>query len=143
MGLFSGWFKGLEQNDSLTVQMPLQQAHDQVLAALQQAGFFDFTDTGTTIHAKHGQEAFVYGTVSDDISLALVASDWSAYPITVNVTFASATEASTQLEVHAEYIRPITYAGAPQKGPMADKWRQALAYAVSTVRGSVTTATPQ
>ena len=78
MGLFSRWFKGLEQDDSLTVPMPPQQAHDQVLAALQQSGFFDFTDTVATIHAKHGQEAFVYGTVSEDISLALVASDWSA-----------------------------------------------------------------
>ena len=35
---------------------------------------------------KHGEEAFVYGTISTDISLALMASDWSAYPITVNVT---------------------------------------------------------
>ena len=143
MGLFSGWFKGLEQKDSLTVQMPLQLAHNQVITALHQSGFFDITDTTTTVSAKHGEEAFVYGTISTDISLALVASDWSAYPITVSVTFASASETTTQVDVHAEYIRPITFAGAPQKGPMADKWRQALAYAVSTVRGSVTTATPQ
>ena len=143
MGLFSGWFKGLEQKDSLTVQMPLQQAHDQVLTALQQSGFFDVNDTTTTVSAKHGEEAFVYGTISTDISLALVASDWSAYPITVSVTFASASETTTQVDVHAEYIRPITFAGAPQKGPMADKWRQALAYAVSTVRTGLAAATPQ
>ena len=45
-------------------------------------------DHGEDIHAEHGEVAlFVYGTVSSGISIALLASDADAYPISVDVDF--------------------------------------------------------
>lgn len=56
------------------------------------------------------------------------------YPITVDVVF-HAIDAGCQVSVNASYIKPVTYLGAPKKGPEATKWHEACDSAVATVVG--------
>lgn len=137
MGFFGKLFPPIEAQESITVSLPRQQVLANVVKSLEADGFFDIeTDTGH-IHAKHGEPTFVYGTVSTDISLALAASPSQLYPITIDVTLTELTDSSTQVDTHAKYIRPVTFAGAPRKGPMATKWKEACAAALKTVRTSL------
>ena len=139
MGFFAKMFPPIEAQESITTSAPMQQAHDRVLNALTAAGFFDFDFEADArhIHAKHGEPTFVYGTVSTDISVALTASPSELYPITIDITFTALTDSSTKVDVHAKYIRPVTFAGAPRGGPMAKKWKEACAAALETVRASL------
>ena len=133
MSLLGKLFPPITAAKSFAVSIPAQDAHDRVLAALNAGGYTSISDSGGDIHAEHGEVAlFKYGTVSSDIGLTLAASPADLYPITVDVDF-HAIEGGSQVSVNASYIKPITYAGAPRKGPEAAKWHEACDGAVATV----------
>lgn len=133
MSLFGKLFPPITSAKSFAVTIPSPQAHDRVLAALSAGGYTSIEDAGEEIKANHGNVAvFVYGTVSSDITLALAASPSSDYPISVDVAFHDI-EGGCQVSVNASYIRPVTFAGAPRKGPMSEKWHEACDAAVATV----------
>ncbi|MGA1503184.1 MAG: hypothetical protein ACO38Z_11305, partial [Candidatus Nanopelagicales bacterium] len=56
--------------------------------------------------------------------------------ITVDVDF-HAIDGGCQVSVNAAYIKPVTYVGAPPKGPENTKWHEACDAAVATVVGSL------
>ncbi len=137
MSILSRLFPPITAAKSFAVTVPIQEAHDRVLAALEAGGYTGLEDAGDDIKAQHGNVAvFVYGTVSGDITLALAASPSSEYPISVDVAFHEI-EGGCQVSVNASYIRPVTFAGAPRKGPMSDKWHDACDAAVATVVDSL------
>ena len=108
-----------------------------MLAALNAGGYTSTNDAGGDIHAEHGEVAlFTYGTVSTDIGLTLAASPSDLYPITADVAF-HAIDGGCQVSVNASYIKPVTYLGAPRKGPEATKWHEACDAAVATVVDSL------
>ena len=115
----------------------MQEAHDRVLAALKAGGYSGIEDAGADVHAEHGEVAlFKYGTVSSDIGITLAASPSDLYPITVDVAFHDV-EGGCQVVVNASYIKPVTYMGAPPKGPENTKWHEACDAAVATVVDSL------
>ena len=133
MSIFGKLFPPITAAKSFSVAIPAQEAHDRVLAALNAGGYTSIQDAGADIHAEHGEVAlFTYGTVSTDIGLTLAASPSDLYPITVDVAF-HATDDGCQVSVNASYIKPVTYLGAPKKGPEAAKWHEACDSAVATV----------
>ena len=133
MSMFGKLFPPITAAKSFSVAIPAQEAHDRVLAALNAGGYTSIQDAGADIHAEHGEVAlFTYGTVSTDIGLTLAASPSDLYPITVDVAF-HATDDGCQVSVNASYIKPVTYLGAPKKGPEAAKWHEACDSAVATV----------
>lgn len=135
MSFLGKLFPPITAAKSFAVTVPPQEAHDRVLTALTAGGYTSVKDSGDVIHAEHGEVAlFVYGTVSSDISIALLASDADAYPISVDVDF-HAIEDGTQVSVNASYIKPVTFMGAPRSGPMSTKWHEACDAAVATVVG--------
>ena len=136
MSFLGKLFPPITAAKSFAVTVPPQEAHDRVLAALQSGGYSAIADHGADIHAEHGEVAlYVYGTVSTDISIALLASDADAYPISVDVDF-HATDGGTQVSVNASYLKPVTFMGAPRTGPMSTKWHEACDAAVATVVAS-------
>ena len=133
MSIFGKLFPPITAAKSFAVSIPPQEAHDRVLAALQTGGYTSINDAGGDIHAEHGEVAlFTYGTVSTDIGLTLAASPSDLYPITVDVAF-HAIDGGCQVSVDARYIKPVSYLGAPKKGPEAAKWLVACDAAVATV----------
>ena len=46
-------------------------------------------------------------------------------------------DSGCQVSVNASYIKPVTYLGAPKKGPEAAKWHEACDAAVATVVDSL------
>lgn len=132
MGLFGKMFPPITAAKSFAVTIPAQQAHDRVLAVLTANGYTGVLDKGTNVHAEHGEMTFVYGVVSSDISIALAASPSQLYPISVDVDFHEI-EGGCQVSVSACYIKPVTFLGAPKKGPMSVKWHEACDTAVLTV----------
>jgi hypothetical protein len=121
---------------SFAVTVPPQEAHDRVLAALTAGGYSSIADHGANIHAEHGEVAlFKYGSVSSDVGITLLASPSDLYPITVDVEF-HGIEGGCQVSVNAAYIKPVTYMGAPKRGPESTKWHEACDTAVATVVGS-------
>ncbi len=138
MSIFGKLFPPITAAKSFAVTVPPQEAHDRVLAALNAGGYTSINDSGVDIHAEHGEVAlFTYGTVSSDIGLTLAASPSDLYPITVDVAFHSIAD-GCQVSVNATYIKPVTYLGAPKKGPEATKWHEACDAAVATVVDSLT-----
>lgn len=138
MSFLGKMFPPITAAKSFAVTVPPQEAHDRVLAALTAGGYSSIADHGGDIHAEHGEVAlFVYGTVSSDITIALLASDSDAYPISVDVDF-HAIDGGTQVSVNASYMKPVTFMGAPKKGPMSVKWHEACDAAVATVVASCT-----
>jgi hypothetical protein len=136
MSIFKKLFPPITSAKSFAVTVSPQEAHDRVLAALTAGGYSGLEGEGQDIHAEHGNVAlFVYGTVSTDISIALLASDADAYPISVDVGF-HAIDGGTQVSVNASYIKPVTFMGAPRSGPMSTKWHEACDAAVATVVSS-------
>lgn len=137
MSIFGKLFPPITAAKSFAVSVPPQEAHDRVLAALNAGGYTSIDDAGADIHAEHGEVAlFTYGSVSTDIGLTLAASPSDLYPITVDVAF-HAIEGGCQVSVNASYIKPVTYLGAPKKGPEATKWHEACDAAVATVVDSL------
>lgn len=137
MSFLGRMFPPITSAKSFAVTIPVSEAHDRVLTALQGGGYTHMADHGTDIHAEHGKvELFVYGSVSGDISIALLASPAEAYPIAVDVDFHEI-EGGCQVSVNARYLKPITFLGAPKKGPMSQKWHEACDAAVATVVGSL------
>jgi hypothetical protein len=137
MSLLKKMFPPITAAKSFAVTVDIHQAHDRVLAALTAGGYTHLADHGDDIHAEHGQvELFVYGSVSGDITVALLASPAQAYPIAVDVDFHELEE-GCQVSVNARYLKPITFLGAPRKGPMSQKWHEACDTAVATVVGSL------
>ncbi len=133
MSILKKMFPPITAAKSFAVTVGVQEAHDRVMRALEAGNFSKITDDGTDITAKHGDvELFVYGSISGDVSIALLASPSSAYPISVDVDFHEI-EGGCQVSVNARYIRPVTFAGAPRKGPMSAKWHEACDAAVATV----------
>ena len=133
MSLLGRLFPPITAAKSFAVALPPQQAHDRVLAALTAGGYSSISDAGSDIHAEHGEVAlFTYGTVSSDIGLTLTASPSDLYPITVDVAI-HGIEGGSQVSVNASYIKPVTYVGAPHKGPQNRKWHEACDSAVATV----------
>lgn len=133
MSIFGKLFPPITAAKSFAVTVSPQEAHDRVLAALNTGGYTSINDAGADIHAEHGEVAlFTYGTVSTDIGLTLAASPSDLYPITVDVAF-HAIDVGCQVSVNASYIKPVTYLGAPKKGPEATKWHEACDAAVATV----------
>jgi hypothetical protein len=129
-------FPAITAAKSFGVEMPLTQAHDRVLAALQAGGFHKVDDLSDEIKAEHGNTAlFVYGTVSGDITIALTASPSADYPVSLDVQFHEI-EGGTQVVASASYMRPITYMGAPRFGPQARKWHEACDSAIAVVVAS-------
>jgi hypothetical protein len=129
-------FPAITAAKSFGVEMPLAQAHDRVLAALQAGGFHKVDDLSDEIKAEHGNTAlFVYGTVSGDITIALTASPSADYPVSLDVQFHEI-EGGTQVVANASYMRPITYMGAPRFGPQARKWHEACDSAIAVVVAS-------
>ncbi len=136
MSFLGKMFPPITAAKSFAVTVPPQEAHDRVLAALTAGGYSSIADHGTDIHAEHGEVAlFVYGTVSSDVSIAMMASDSDAYPISVDVDF-HAIEGGTQVSVNASYMKPVTFVGAPRSGPISVKWHEACDAAVAAVVGS-------
>ena len=136
MSIFSKMFPPITAAKSFATTASLQEAHDRVLKALTANGYTGIQDHGEDIHAEHGEMTFVYGTVSTDISLALVASPSELYPIAVDVDFHEI-DGGCQVSVNARYLKPVTYLGAPKKGPMSVKWHEACDSAVATVVASL------
>ena len=133
MSIFGKLFPPITAAKSFAVTVPPQEAHDRVLAALTAGGYTSISDSGGDIHAEHGEVAlFTYGTVSTDIGLTLAASPSDLYPITVDVAFHTI-DGGCQVSVNASYIKPVTYLGAPKKGPEAAKWHEACDATVATV----------
>jgi hypothetical protein len=125
---------------SFAVELPVSEAHDRVLTALNQSGYHHLADADDEIKAEHGNTAlFVYGTISGDVTLALTASDSTEYPVSVDVQF-HAIDGGTQVVANASYMRPITYMGAPRFGPQARKWHEACDSAIATVVSACETA---
>ncbi len=138
MSIFGKLFPPITAAKSFTVTVPMQEAHDRVLAALKAGGYSSIKDAGADVHAEHGEVAlFKYGTVSSDIGITLAASPSDLYPITVDVAFHDI-EGGCQVVVNASYIKPVTYMGAPPKGPENTKWHEACDAAVATVVASLT-----
>lgn len=136
MSLFGKLFPPITAAKSFAVTVDPQNAHDRVLAALQSGGYSAIADHGGDIHAEHGEVAlFKYGSVSSDIGITLLASPSDLYPITVDVDF-HAIDGGCQVSVNAAYIKPVTYMGAPPKGPENAKWHEACDAAVATVVAS-------
>lgn len=136
MSFLGKLFPPITAAKSFAVQVTPQEAHDRVLAALTAGGYSAIADHGEDIHAEHGEVAlFVYGTVSSDISIALLASDADAYPISVDVDFHTI-DGGTQVSVNASYLKPVAFMGAPRTGPMSTKWHEACDQAVATVVAS-------
>jgi hypothetical protein len=137
MSFLGKLFPPITAAKSFAVTVPPQEAHDRVLAALQSGGYTAIADHGADIHAEHGEVAlFKYGSVSSDIGITLLASPSDLYPITVDVDF-HAIDGGCQVSVNAAYIKPVTYVGAPPKGPENTKWHEACDAAVATVVGSL------
>lgn len=135
--MFKKLFPPITAAKSFAVTAPLQVAHDRVLTALRAGGYSHLEDAADDIAAQHGNvDLFIYGTASGDITIALIASPSSDYPISVDVQFHEI-EGGTQVSVNASYLRPITFMGAPRKGPMSVKWHEACDAAVSLVVGSL------
>jgi len=136
MSFLGKLFPPITAAKSFAVTVPPQEAHDRVLAALQSGGYSAIADHGEDIHAEHGEVAlFKYGSASSDIGITLLASPSDLYPITVDVDF-HAIDGGCQVSVNAAYIKPVTYMGAPQKGPENTKWHEACDAAVATVVAS-------
>jgi hypothetical protein len=130
-------FPPITSAKSFAVTVDAKQAHDRVLEALTASGYTHMADHGDDIHAEHGKvELFVYGSISSDISVVLLASPSEAYPIAVDVDFHEI-EGGCQVSVNARYLKPITFLGAPRKGPMSVKWHEACDAAVATVVASL------
>ena len=53
--------------------------------------------------------------MSSDITIAKMASDSDAYPISVDVGF-HAIEGGTQVSVNASYMKPVTFHWSPEVG---------------------------
>lgn len=137
MSLLSEMFPPITAAKSFAVTVSTKEAHDRVLAALNDGGYHDIADHGDELMAEHGQVAlFRYGTVSSDISIAMLAGSPDIYPISVNVSFHEI-DGGCQVAVNASYIKPVTYLGAPRKGPESEKWHEACDTAVATVVGSL------
>lgn len=132
MGFLAKMFPPITAAKSFATTVSVQVAHDRVLKALTASGYTGIQDHGEDIHAEHGEMTFVYGSVSGDITLALVASPSELYPIAVDVDFHEI-EGGCQVSVSARYLKPVTFLGAPKKGPMSAKWHEACDAAVSTV----------
>jgi hypothetical protein len=133
MSFLGKLFPPITAAKSFAVTVQPQEAHDRVLAALNAGGFTSIADHGGDIHAEHGEVAlFKYGSVSSDVGITLLASPSDLYPITVDVDF-HAIDGGCQVSVNAAYIKPVTYMGAPQKGPESTKWHEACDSAVATV----------
>ncbi len=136
MSFLGKLFPPITAAKSFAVTVTPQEAHDRVLAALTAGGYSSIADHGADIHAEHGEVAlFKYGTVSSDIGITLTASPSDLYPITVDVDFHDI-EGGCQVSVNAAYIKPVTYMGAPPKGPENRKWHEACDAAVATVVAS-------
>ena len=129
-------FPAIAVAKSFGVEMPIAQAHERVLAALNANGYHNVDDLSNEIKAEHGNTGlFIYGTVSGDIAVALAASPSAEYPVSVDVQFHEI-EGGTQVVANASYMRPITYMGAPRFGPQARKWHEACDSAIAVVVAS-------
>jgi hypothetical protein len=135
--MFKKLFPAITSAKSFAVTVPITEAHDRVLAALNTQGYSKVEDRPEEIKAQHGEVAFfVYGTVSSDITIALAASPSEQYPISVDLSFHEI-DGGSQVSVNASYIKPITFLGAPAFGPMSRKWHEACDAAVATVVNSL------
>jgi hypothetical protein len=137
MSILKKMFPPITAAKSFAVTVSVQEAHDRVLAALETGNYSKITDDGSDITAKHGEvDLFVYGSISGDVSIALLASPSESYPISVDVDFHEI-EGGCQVSVNARYLKPVTFLGAPKKGPMSVKWHEACDGAVATVVDSL------